>query len=85
MEDAKIACPKCDWEPRADDRWMCSCGHIWNTFDTAARCPACGKQWRDTCCLSCQKWSKHLDWYRYPDDWLEELVEELEVVERGKI
>ena len=87
MENLKIACPKCDWEPDASSQWMCTCGHTWNTFDTGGKCPSCGIQWKDTCCLSCHQWSPHLDWYRNLGDWLvEDLaevnveVEELEVV-----
>lgn len=48
--DLKIACPKCDWEPSPSDMWQCSCGHNWHTFDTGGRCPACNKQWAETCC-----------------------------------
>ena len=59
----KIYCPKCEWQPGAGDRWYCSCGHAWNTFDTQGRCPKCGKVWLDTQCLACHKWSKHHDWY----------------------
>jgi len=64
----RIRCPKCAWEPRAHDRWHCSCGHCWNTFDTAARCPACDLQWHDTACPSCGEWSPHVDWYESEPD-----------------
>lgn len=63
MENLEIYCPKCEWEPQADDRWGCKCGHSWNTFDTYGKCPNCGYVWRDTQCLSCIQWSKHHDWY----------------------
>lgn len=63
----RIRCPKCNWEPGKRDRWGCSCGHGWNTFDTAGLCPACGKQWADTQCLRCHQWSKHVDWYEDED------------------
>ena len=79
MKEEKIACPQCNWEPHAHARWMCNCGHVWNTFDTGGQCPACGKQWKYTCCLSCQEWSLHIDWYRSLDDLLEELLEEVVV------
>jgi len=59
----QILCPKCTYEPKQTDRWQCTCGHIWNTFDTAAKCPACGYQWKDTACPACHKWSPHIDWY----------------------
>jgi hypothetical protein len=42
---------------------MCSCEHVWNTFDTAGCCPACGKRWRETQCLACAQWSPHPTWY----------------------
>ena len=59
----KIRCPKCAWTPGKHDRWMCACGHRWNTFDTRGICPACDAAWRDTQCLRCQAWSPHDDWY----------------------
>src|ERR1019366_5214284 len=40
----RIRCPLCGCSPRKDDRWSCTCGHIWNTFDTGGVCPACLKQ-----------------------------------------
>lgn len=61
----KIACPKCDYRPKASDRWMClpGCRTVWNTFETRAKCPGCGKQWQDTACPACHLWSLHDDWY----------------------
>jgi hypothetical protein len=61
--ERKIRCPKCRWQPGRDDRWMCGCGHQWNTFDTRGICPGCDAKWRDTQCLRCQEWSPHEDWY----------------------
>jgi hypothetical protein len=78
MAEQKIACPKCDWEPRAHDIWMCSCFYMWNTFDTGGRCPKCRKQWADTQCLACHEWSPHLDWYRDLEDQLEDALAEVE-------
>jgi hypothetical protein len=59
----RIRCPLCGWVPGKHDRWMCTCGYHWNTFDTRGKCPACSFQWTMTCCPSCQKWSPHEDWY----------------------
>jgi hypothetical protein len=59
----RIRCPCCNWQPRAHDRWQCSCDHIWNTFDTRGVCPACSRQWHDTQCLRCHAWAKHEAWY----------------------
>jgi hypothetical protein len=59
----RIRCPKCGWQPRRHDRWMCVCAHVWNTFDTRGLCPACGKQWTETQCRRCHQWSRHEDWY----------------------
>lgn len=58
-----IRCPLCSWRPRPSDRWACRCGMGWNTFLTRGRCPRCEYQWRDTACLACHRWSRHLDWY----------------------
>jgi hypothetical protein len=60
---SRIRCPLCSWSPRKEDRWSCSCGNEWNTFDTGGVCPACLHQWAETQCLSCSRWSPHSDWY----------------------
>jgi hypothetical protein len=70
----RIRCPRCAWQPRAYDRWLCwncgdpefffaGCATSWNTFTTRGRCPGCSHQWRWTICLRCQKWSEHEEWY----------------------
>jgi len=79
MADLIIECPKCKWKPDGGKHWQCSCGHTWNTFETAGRCPVCRKQWQDTCCPNlvggCGKWSPHLDWYKNLDDMLRKELE----------
>ncbi len=61
--DPRIRCPSCSWEPPRSSQWICICGHVWNTFETAGLCPGCRLQWEDTKCLSCLRWSPHRDWY----------------------
>jgi hypothetical protein len=71
-QEIEIQCPKCKWKPDGKAHWACSCGHVWNTFETAGRCPKCSKRWEDTQCPGpkpiygpgCGKWSKHIDWYK---------------------
>ncbi len=78
MDDLKICCPKCEWEPDGLPYWQCDCGHVWNTFDTAAKCPACHKQHKLTICpVSCFALTPHLDWYKGLDKWLEEMVAQI--------
>src|SRR6266498_6064079 len=48
--DPRIRCPLCGWSPREEDRWSCSCGNEWNTFDTGGVCPTCLHQWTSTQC-----------------------------------
>ncbi|MFY7989285.1 MAG: hypothetical protein ACOVO3_01045 [Fluviicola sp.] len=79
----KIACPKCDWEPDADSRWQCTCGHSWNTFETSGKCPNCSRTWEYTQCQEpgfaggCGAWSKHIDWYRNLESELRKEIEQL--------
>ncbi|MFA5189237.1 MAG: hypothetical protein WC740_00845 [Verrucomicrobiia bacterium] len=72
MKQVKIYCPKCQWVPDASARWLCepSCGCSWNTFETCGVCPRCGRNWEDTQCLTCHRWSSHADWYHefIPDE-----------------
>lgn len=76
--EVRIFCPKCNWKPRQQDRWSCTCGCIWNTFDTGGMCPDCGKAHQSTQCLSCARFSPHAEWYHdYRDGEL--VVEETEV------
>ncbi|MFL5581944.1 MAG: hypothetical protein ACJ8AO_16365 [Gemmatimonadaceae bacterium] len=82
----KIYCPHCEWAPSASDRWACvpGCSTVWNTFETRARCPGCGKRWRVTQCLACWVISLHEDWYHdETPDWATDDVEDAELVEVG--
>ncbi len=82
MDDIIIRCPKCHWQPDGRPHWQCTCGTVWNTFDTAARCPGCGKVWDYTQCVDhsiggCSALSPHLDWYDGLDDVVDKLKEEI--------
>ena len=59
----RVRCPRCAWEPERRDLWMCSCLHVWNTFDTRGVCPDCSYRWEHTQCLRCKEWSEHERWY----------------------
>ncbi len=75
-KEVQIACPKCEWKPDGGEYWQCTCGHVWDTFKTAAKCPQCKKQWNYTQCIAwrggCNQQSPHIDWYRNLDEILEE-------------
>src|SRR5687767_4560247 len=75
----EIFCPKCEYVPRRSDLWACepSCGCQWHTFDTCGVCPNCGKNWEDTQCPTCARWSPHVAWYH--DCIEQERVEEMVV------
>ena len=84
MEDIRIRCPKCEWEPDGGPYWECDCGTRWNTFDTMGTCPRCGRKWHDTQCPGpffpggCGAWSPHDDWYIIPFD-PGEMVERIQI------
>lgn len=58
-----IRCPKCNFQPPQEVRWICKCGHVWNTFWTSGKCPACHFQWEATACPQCGEMSEHHAWY----------------------
>src|ERR1017187_3627438 len=68
-QQMEIKCPKCSWEPSSNSLWRCTCGAVWNTFDTVGVCPKCSKKWEMTQCCFCHVWSKHDDWYQIPIDF----------------
>ena len=51
--------PNATFSPSDDSHWSCKCGHAWNTFWTAGKCPACGFQWEETICPHCGEISDH--------------------------
>lgn len=63
-----IECPQCEWSPDGGKHWGCTCGHIWNTFDTKGKCPKCKTQWEDTRCPGCGSMSSHKTWYKTPEE-----------------
>jgi hypothetical protein len=80
-KDPKIYCPRCEYRPQPEDRWLChpSCGTSWHTFWTGGVCPGCSFTWPVTQCPACHKVSPHQAWYHYPDD--QPAVEESSAVE----
>ena len=81
MNNIKICCPVCNWEPDGKPYWQCSCGKVWDTFSTGGRCPDCKKVWEQTQCIQhaggCTIMSPHLDWYKGLDDVIDALKEEI--------
>ena len=69
MKNPEIYCPKCEWRPKPESRWVCmpGCGAEWNTFWTGGVCPGCAHAWKWTDCLACGVTSLHRDWYHFPD------------------
>ncbi len=61
---SNICCPECKWIPDGKKNWGCTCGFVWDTFQTKGKCPQCETQWKDTWCPKCKKTSKHQDWYQ---------------------
>ena len=61
-----VACPGCHYRPTAFDVWICQpdgCGHVWDTFTTAGRCPGCDAQFPWTACPACGRAFAHKAWY----------------------
>jgi hypothetical protein len=69
IDGSYIRCPKCGWEADESCRWVCDvCNTKWNTFETNAKCPGCGKVFVDTQCMrsrgGCGYMSLNVDWYQ---------------------
>jgi hypothetical protein len=66
--EALICCPLCAAVATPDQRWHCRyCYCRWNTFATRGRCPGCNFHFRATTCLTCNRLSRHDDWYARED------------------
>lgn len=90
MAELKIECPKCGWEPDGGAYWNCSqCGHIWNTFDTAAQCPECGFQHEHTACIpyagGCHAYEPHIDWYKNLGEIIQEELDTVLVEQEAEL
>lgn len=63
----RTRCPACHWTPDGLPHWRCACGHRWDVFATAGRCPECGLEQTHTACVpsagGCVVVSPYLDWY----------------------
>jgi hypothetical protein len=74
----EIYCPRCHWKPNGRTHWTCSCGCVWNTFETAAVCSQCQRRWRNTDCPDnaggCGRRSAHINWYHGLDELITEML-----------
>ncbi len=67
----KAKCPYCLQPPPVGPHWMCSdfesfgCGTSFDTFETNAVCPNCGRKFRLTQCINCGEWSPIENYYTY--------------------
>ncbi len=60
-----LACPSCRSAPPLGALWTCGrCGAPFDTFETGARCPACGALFDETRCADCGRSSPIGEWQR---------------------
>ena len=58
-----FACPSCRSGPPLGPLWACGrCGAAFDTFETSARCPACGAEFAQTRCADCGRLSAIGEW-----------------------
>ncbi|MDP9173773.1 MAG: M50 family metallopeptidase [Planctomycetota bacterium] len=50
---AGFYCPACGSSPPMGPLWVCTCGKNFDTFETQASCPACGRTFQTTRCADC--------------------------------
>jgi Zn-dependent protease len=55
-----FACPRCKAAPPMGSFWRCACGTMFDTFDTAGRCPKCARTYQGTACNDCGQMSPHV-------------------------
>jgi hypothetical protein len=60
-----FACPSCRTAPPVGTFWACGrCQAPFDTFETSARCPACGATFAETLCVDCGRSSPIGDWQK---------------------
>ena len=58
-----FVCPECETPPPVGEFWKCSqCGQPFDTFQTGAVCPQCGRQYPATKCLDCGRAHPMSEW-----------------------
>jgi len=58
-----FACPSCRAAPPLGVYWQCgACGHPFDTFESGAVCPQCGKQFATTACMDCREQHPMSEW-----------------------
>jgi hypothetical protein len=56
-------CPSCHSSPHQGPFWKCQkCAANFDTFETLAKCPACGIQFETTACLDCSALNPFASW-----------------------
>ena len=64
-----IRCPNCLYPPPKGSYWRCDekekqgCGFAFDTFQTGAICPRCGRKFSYTQCPICGNWAPYSKWF----------------------
>ena len=59
-----IGCFSCNWEDKGKYEWMCTCGCVWNVFETDCICPLCNRKWTYIQCPVCAYPRHHLSYQK---------------------
>jgi Zn-dependent protease len=62
----EVTCPACGVPPPIGPYWTCPCGTRFDTFETHAHCPRCGRGFEATRCAACGQSTPLAQWYPQP-------------------
>ena len=69
--EQKAKCPNCLQSPPGGPNWVCfdlekvGCGFRFDTFQTRATCPNCGRKFLSTQCPNCHNWASFSKWFQF--------------------
>jgi hypothetical protein len=83
MDNIKVCCSSCGWQPEGKKLWLCNCGNRFDAFQTLGTCNCCGKEWEYIQCVEehggCNAAAPIDKWFQGLDQTIITLLNEMDL------